>query len=937
MNTGDKSTDPQTTASGATTVITSKDNALAVEKQLKRDRHNAAIERKYDAQTRAMFGNETPLAELIDKALDGINDSDLKGQAGVTGTDGKDMGIIGPPGVTGPVGLGGHPPGPTGPVARKLPAPGRPRKGRLRLYVYTIAKNELQFCERFAKSCEDADGVYVLDTGSTDGTPEKLQSLGCNVEVVPFDKWKTLEEYDRLTAEGKNPWRFDVSRNLSIDMCPEDADVLVCIDLDEVLVPGWRKIVEEAWTPGANHMSYLFAWSMDGDKPRHCFWYEKFHARHGFIWADPVHEAICPTHGTVDRRVFRQTCLVQHYPDGTKPRTQYLPLLELGVRESPTNTRIRFYLGREYTFTGRWQDAINTHTHLLSMPNANCTRERSNACIQVAACYGKLRDIAAAKHADEAARKADPEVKRCEREQFHYLLKAIMEEPGQREAWVELSDYCRISGDNLLGYWAAKKALSIPENAKDNNYLVNPDDWTYRPHDLAGIMSWYVGDIPFKQESLQESWKTLELCPFNDHFGDNYRVVQSCLAKPYVKPTAPLIDVMILAYSKTAALYQMCKGAIASLRASSPDVPFRVMVIETNKKLAEEPFAQADKDALFGPDVRVVYPPGPFGVGAYLQHGYALLDGVTKYIMFLNNDVTLFNSGFLSKLLVGLRDASSVSPLGLREATWNMFDRNIPLIYSYDVNIAVNGWCLTFDRRILKAIPFDKLFPTSYIWYQCDILYGQLLQEYGYKHALVTAAQCLHLQGASHNLLGDGMKAPKDRVALLGAVGIRGKRVVEVGVHLGDFAKEILKYGPAHLLLVDPWKHQDASIYPDDGCNTTDEVFETRYQSVCEITRNAMTPCEVMREFSVQAAAKVPDSSVDFVYIDAIHTKKAAKEDAEAWWPKVKPGGWLCGHDYQAPGVASAVREFIAEHKLTLACQTGEPMVYSWVIQKRVP
>ena len=47
----------------------------------------------------------------------------------------------------------------------------------MNIIIYAICKNEAQFAERFMGSCAEADGVYVLDTGSTDGTPERLRAL----------------------------------------------------------------------------------------------------------------------------------------------------------------------------------------------------------------------------------------------------------------------------------------------------------------------------------------------------------------------------------------------------------------------------------------------------------------------------------------------------------------------------------------------------------------------------------------------------------------------------------------------------------------------------------------------------------------------------------------------------------------------------------------
>ena len=99
----------------------------------------------------------------------------------------------------------------------------------MKIIIYAICKDEVQFAERFMASCSEADGVYILDTGSTDGTPELLRALGAIV-------------YEQTIT----PWRFDAARNASLARLPEDADVCICLDLDEVLCPGWREALEAA-------------------------------------------------------------------------------------------------------------------------------------------------------------------------------------------------------------------------------------------------------------------------------------------------------------------------------------------------------------------------------------------------------------------------------------------------------------------------------------------------------------------------------------------------------------------------------------------------------------------------------------------------------------------------------------------------------------------
>lgn len=61
-----------------------------------------------------------------------------------------------------------------------------------------------------------------------------------------------------------------------------------------------------------------------------------------------------------------------------------------------------------------------------------------------------------------------------------------------------------------------------------------------------------------------------------------------------------------------------------------------------------------------------------------------------------------------------------------------------------------------------------------------------------------------------------------------------------------------------------------------------------------------------------QAATFYADGSFDFVFIDADHSYDAVREDISLWAPKVRPGGWLGGHDYHPrkfPGVVRAVDE----------------------------
>jgi hypothetical protein len=70
---------------------------------------------------------------------------------------------------------------------------------------------------------------------------------------------------------------------------------------------------------------------------------------------------------------------------------------------------------------------------------------------------------------------------------------------------------------------------------------------------------------------------------------------------------------------------------------------------------------------------------------------------------------------------------------------------------------------------------------------------------------------------------------------------------------------------------------------------------------------------------SLEAAESVEDGLLDLVFIDADHSYEGCKADIDAWRPKLRPGGWLMGHDYcteSFPGVVQAVKEMVPDATL---------------------
>jgi GT2 family glycosyltransferase len=729
----------------------------------------------------------------------------------------------------------------------------RNRRPPLKIHVYAIAKDEAKFAERFAASCADADGVHVLDTGSTDATVEILRARGVHVEQATIA-----------------PWRFDVARNRSLELVPGDADVCLSIDLDEVLVPGWRAIVEDAWTPGTTHLGYRYAWSFRDGRPHHVFRYNKCHSRRGYVWMAPVHEAITPVAGFRESHAWTDAVLVHHHPDPAKSRAQYLPLLELAVREDGNDVRSRFYLGREYTFVARWQDAIDTLERYLAMPQAQWAIERSAACQLIAASHERLRDAAraAGDEAGAAARQAAA---------FKSLLRACHEAPDYREAWAALSDHCRNAGDDAGSYWAATKAMAIVRPT--GTHLDRPDDWSWRAHDLLSLAAWQLGR---RDESLAQAFAAVEAQPDDERLVANARIIQLATAPAPPMSGGPIVDVVILAVSRTPDAYAMTKDAIASLRASSPEVPARFIVVETHEGLRDEPWVR-DEAELFGAGVTTVFPGGRFGYNRYVLAGFAHAgDAGSPYAMVLNNDVTLFAPGFLRAMLDGLQRVPSVSPLGYREARWNGIDRSVPLVENYFVGSALSGWCVMFDRAIRDDVPIEELFPPDLLWYRQDVVYGEVLARHGLAHGCVTAARALHLGARSHRFLGDTIEAPADRATFHWTFGVDFLRTAVVG-------------------------------------NATEAV-----QIAVELAAYRTTPIR-----ATGAPTGVDDRSLDRAWFAA--DAGVLPTLLRAWEPKVARGGWLAGSGYDDPDVRRAVDAFSRELLTPLAFVTRDGK--TWAMQ----
>ena len=357
----------------------------------------------------------------------------------------------------------------------------------LKICVYAISKNEEQFVERFCEAAKDADLILIADTGSTDNTKRRIY------------EWGSLAPTNIAVADiSIKPWRFDHARNAALALIPDDVDVCVSLDLDEVLQPGWRAEIERVWVEGTTRMRYLFDWGLGI-----AFYYEKIHARHGYYWHHPCHEYPMPDGRITENWATSNMLLVVHRPDNTKDRRGYLDLLKLSVEEDPHCPRNAFYYARQLSFESRWDDAILACQRYLALPRATWPSERCYAYRVIGRCHNEL---------------GQPE------EAYKAFLQAASEAPETREPWYELSKLMHSQRRWHECFAFAMRTLRITDREKV--YTVDPEVWSGAPHDLLSVSAWWIG---LKDLSWEHAKKAHELSPADDRMRGNLLLINELM------------------------------------------------------------------------------------------------------------------------------------------------------------------------------------------------------------------------------------------------------------------------------------------------------------------------------------------------------------------------------------------------------------------------
>lgn len=313
------------------------------------------------------------------------------------------------------------------------------KKRRPKIAVYAIAKNEAKHVARFCEAASAADIIVIADTGSTDDTVALARKAGAVVHNISV-----------------SPWRFDVARNAALALVPADVDICVSMDLDEILQPGWRKVVEKAWTDGVTRIAYQFDHGNDSTLTQN-----KIHSRNGYVWRWVCHEWPMPDRINEVVATVNFTMAI-HKPDLSKSRAQYLDLMYACAVEEPNSARhCKLYAGELYSHS-HYEKAISEFTRLINLQETTDPNEKGYAYRMMSRAAHHMGDSQAA---------------------LSYARQCVAESPNLRESWCTLAWECAQQELWLECLSAASAAISVKD--RGDFYLTEDNVWKGLPHELA--------------------------------------------------------------------------------------------------------------------------------------------------------------------------------------------------------------------------------------------------------------------------------------------------------------------------------------------------------------------------------------------------------------------------------------------------------------------
>ena len=325
-----------------------------------------------------------------------------------------------------------------------------------------IVKNEAHVIERCLKSLLPHISHWVIcDTGSTDGTQEKIKEL---LKDVPGELYE-------------DPWvHFAHNRTLAIQRAKGKGDYHLMMDADHE----WHGKLPPLDGPG-----YVIEHRYDS-----LVYGIPIVMKDGFDWEYecPIHETVRCKEAGPFQGVPGKFCYVKVYPEGARskdPRKYHkdAEILQKHVDEHPDDARATYYLAQSYWNSGQIEKAREWYGKRAQMANG-WWEEQWHALYRLAQTAQQL-DLPFAVVMTE-------------------YLSAYQANPKRAEPLVTLARYARLKGYHSMTVMACRQAMTLPR--PEIGLFLEPLAYGWVPLDEFGVSAFYAG---FPEEGAKACQKLL--------------------------------------------------------------------------------------------------------------------------------------------------------------------------------------------------------------------------------------------------------------------------------------------------------------------------------------------------------------------------------------------------------------------------------------------
>ena len=331
-----------------------------------------------------------------------------------------------------------------------------------KIAIYTIVKNQSRFVKNWIERAVEADGIFVLDMGSTDMTVENLKKTKA---LIGNYKGSTI--------------RYDEARKQALDMIPADYDMCMACDINDILPYGWTRLVRKKMKPGIDIMSYVrrtyFYNRIETDVARK--WIHKRDLK--FQWKYPIHEDFEAIDVNMKCNMVQSGLILSGYGNIFDRRPDNLFLLELGLGEKVHHEKMLHHLAIEHMINGDYEKAkliFREHAEI-----STAYHEKSESMRYIAFL---TEDFA---------------------EKIDWLRQAVCINPYRKDHWIDLSlAYCNIRDwENVV--LSCRKALLLGNNTEYINYRLHRDSIPYELYAFAAFqLKKYKLAFQYGKKALKE-------------------------------------------------------------------------------------------------------------------------------------------------------------------------------------------------------------------------------------------------------------------------------------------------------------------------------------------------------------------------------------------------------------------------------------------------